>query len=177
MSRKQICGLLAVLAVLCLLCACRSKEEAPQSEDGVFLYFVDSQSGTGSILKREVYNGSKIPTVRELVTALLAGPGGELLHSPFPVNTSLRSWSLKDGVLTLDMSEHYGGLSGIDLTLADYCLTLTLCQIERVQQVRILVAGEELSYRAHGILDPSEVVLDGLLAPLETDGEKNGGAS
>ena len=176
MSRRGIWILLAALMTLCLLCACR-EEEQPLSEEGVFLYFVDAQSGTGGILKRESYGASQVPTVRALVNALLAGPEQESLRSPFPANTSLRSWTMKDGLLTLDMSEHYGGLSGIDLTLADYCLTLTLCQIDRVRQVRILVAGEELSYRDHGILDPSEAVLDGLLAPLETTGEKNGGAS
>ena len=153
-------GLLAALLAMCLLCACQEKQE-PLPEDGTFLYFVESHGGTGSVLGRELYSGSEEPTVRVLVNALLAGPGQESLISPFPAHTTLLGWSLVDGLLTLNLSEHYGDLSGIDLTMADYCITLTLCQIERVKQVQILVAGDELAYREHKVMEPSEAVLEG----------------
>ena len=63
------------------------------------------------------------------------------------------SWELRaDGVLSLDLSEHYSGLSDVSLTLADYCIVLTLGQLESVEQVEITVAGRPLSYRSHQVL-------------------------
>ena len=57
---------------------------------------------------------------------------------------SLRSWTLNNGLLTVDFSSTYGTLSGIDLTLADYSVVLTLTQLEEVETVMITV-GERCS--------------------------------
>ena len=40
----------------------------------------------------------------------------------------------------VDLSAAYRSLSGIDLTLADYCVTLTLTQISAIRSVSIPVA-------------------------------------
>ena len=57
------------------------------------------------------------------------------------------------------LSERYGGLSDVDLTLADYCVTLTLCQVEGVEAVTILVEGAVIPYGDHQLLQGSDVVL------------------
>lgn len=51
---------------------------------------------------------------------------------------------------------------GIGLTLADYCLTFTLCQLEEVERVSITVSGRTISYRYRQELDPSQAVLSGV---------------
>ena len=71
--------------------------------------------------------GDPIPA---LVDALLSPPETQGLASPFPEGVRLLSWEVEEGRLHLDLSEQYGGLSGVDLTVADACLTLTLCQVE-----------------------------------------------
>src|SRR5699024_5504168 len=58
-------------------------------------------------------------------------------------------------------SEPYGGLSGIDLTLANYCLTLTLCQVEDVDAVQVTVEGETLPFQTTTQLRPEDVILSG----------------
>lgn len=55
-----------------------------------------------------------------------------------------------------------GSLTGIGLTLADYCLTFTLCQLEEVERVNITVSGRTISYRYRQELDPSQAVLSGV---------------
>ena len=97
--------------------------------------------------------------VEGLMNLLLAGPEKENLTSVIPSGVSLQGWSLAKGVLTVDLSSRYGTLSGIDLTLADYSITMTLCQIPDVKTVRITVDGEEISYRDHQDLNQKDVLM------------------
>jgi germination protein M len=71
----------------------------------------------------------------------------------------LIDWSLQDGVLNVEFSEGYGGLSGIDLTIADYCVTLTLCQLDEVRSVAISVDGDIVPSRYYETLHSSDVLL------------------
>ena len=57
------------------------------------------------------------------------------------------------------MSEQYGGLTDISLTLADYCIVLTLSQVDGVETVEIISAGYTVSYRSHQQLSGEEAVL------------------
>lgn len=95
-----------------------------------------------------------------LLDRLLAGPAEPGLCSPFPEDLVLRSWTLENSQLRLDFSEAYEGLSGVDLTLANCCLALTLCQAEGVETVSITVEGA-VSPLAAGPLRAEDAVLTG----------------
>ncbi|MDE6108367.1 MAG: GerMN domain-containing protein, partial [Oscillospiraceae bacterium] len=85
--------------------------------------------------------------VEDLLSLLLAGPERKELTSPFPRGTTLRSWRLEEGRVTLDLSEAYSGLAGVELTMADGCIVLTLCQLEEVEEVYITVEGRRRPFR------------------------------
>ena len=68
--------------------------------------------------------------------------------------------ALEDGLLTLNFSEQYGGLADISLTLADYCLVLTLSQVEGVDTVQIQSAGHTYHSRSHQTMKADEVLTD-----------------
>ncbi len=87
--------------------------------------------------------------VEGLLTLLLEGPESEELTSPIPAGVTLRSWQLEDGVLSVDFSARYAAMSGVALTLADYSVVCTLCQLEGVDAVEITADGDYLSYRDH----------------------------
>lgn len=99
--------------------------------------------------------------VSALMEALLEGPDSPQLTSPFPEGLRLLDWRLEEGRLHLDLSEHYYSLSGVDLTLADACLTLTFCQLEEVEAVYVTVDGRELPYRAAQQLSAGDILLSG----------------
>lgn len=105
-----------------------------------------------------------------LLDALMDGPRDPLLESPFQ-GVHVLSWELdQEGTMTVDLSEEYGGLSGVDLTLADYCITLTLSQLPGVEQVRTLVDGEELPYRSKQVFNAEDVIFSGTEEePVEVD--------
>ena len=95
--------------------------------------------------------------VEGLLQAILSGPESETLTNVIPASVSLRGWTLRNGLLTVDLSGSYGTLSGIDLTLADYSMVLTLTQLEEVEAVMITVEGQVLSYRDHQRLTAEDV--------------------
>ena len=140
MKRWTMCLLLGLLL---LLGSCSTAAE----KGGYQLYFASGLED-GSAILSEPYQGEADPGPRELMEALLSGPTEEELNSPFPT-----------GVLVLNLSEQYGGLTDISLTVADYCIVLTMSQLDGVEAVEINVAGQPVSYRNHQILTREEAVL------------------
>ena len=153
--RRLALGL--TLALLLALPGCGAGE----SRSDALLYFCTTpEIHHGPAIESQPYAGPAGPGVEELVDALLAGPTREDLVSPFPQGLSLQSWALEDGLLTLNFSEQYGGLTDIALTLADYCLVLTLSQVEGVDTVQIQSAGHTYHSRSHQTLKAEEALLD-----------------
>lgn len=153
-------GLLLLTAV-----ACSSQQGNSASTEGtVALYFAtaDSVVGGAAVTTQEYTPSKEGDLVEELMVRLLSGPLDETsAQSPFPSGVSLRSYSQEGGVLTIDFSEQYGGLSGIDLTVADYCIALTLCQIDGVESVYITVEGDEIAFRNTQRMQEGDVILTG----------------
>lgn len=104
-----------------------------------------------------------LPTGESLLPLLFQGPQSEELTSPFPAGTALRGSRVEDGTAYVDLSEAYGGLSGAELTLADACVVLTLCQLDGVDRVYITVEGEPRPYRDQ-VLSPDDFLLDNTLS-------------
>lgn len=154
--RRAFLSLLAAALLLLPLSACAA---GSQDDARLQLYFA-SASSSGPAIVGEAYTSSAAPTAERLIRALLSGPNSEQLYSPFPTGLALRSCTLEDGLLTVDFSEPYGGLTDVSLTLADYCVVLTVCQLEGVEQVEITVSGRTMPYRSHQILTADEVMLD-----------------
>lgn len=148
------------LALLLALGACASTEG--NDPGGYEVYFATAYLGGPAIQsERRALEEGEDP-ITGLLDALLSGPVSDQLASPFPDGVRFRSAALDaGGVLTVDLSERYGGLSGVDLTVADYCVALTLCQLPQVEAVSITVEGEVIPYRDRQLLRADDVVLSG----------------
>ena len=169
---RKIRWLPILLALLLPLSACAG-QEPPQEEGGFRLWFAADEGqadyGHGPALDSEAYSGEDNPGPEELLSALLAGPTRDGLRSPFPRGVTLRQWSWdkeRPGVLLVGFSEQYGALADVSLTLADYCVVLTLSQVDGVEGVEISTQGYQASYRSHQLLDPREAVLRDELAEI-----------
>ena len=167
---KRIVSLLLLLLVL-------SGCGTSRNGEGFQLYFqTDPEAAThGAAISSQPYSGKGEPGVEELFSALMNGPTQKGLVSPFPQGVTLVSWELSDGLLTLNLSEQYGGLADISLTLADYCLVLTLSQVEGVDTVQIQSAGHTYHSRSHQTMKADEVLTDQSLPEevLRPSGEEN----
>ncbi|MEG1879128.1 MAG: GerMN domain-containing protein [Pseudoflavonifractor sp.] len=158
------CLLAAVLLLGLTLSSCAlftvQKTKPPEGAYKVYFPVTGERAGTDAVDFEYRLPVGAAPTVTELVSALLAGPGTADFVSPLPPHVTLRAAQLgADGQLHLDLSEQYGGLSGIDLTLANACFALTLCQLPPVNNVYITVEGEPIPYQSLQTLRTEDLIL------------------
>ena len=94
-----------------------------------------------------------------MVSLLLEDSADGSLESPIPASTRLLACQVSAGAAWVDFSSAYGQLSGMELTIADYCVTLSLSQIVGIYSVRITVNGTELIYRDSNIFLAGDVLM------------------
>lgn len=152
---------LMLAALLLLAAGCGEAKKPPQW--GYALYFCEGEPGVrGAALKKEyslITENARV-TPGRLLRALLKGPESDSLYSPFPENLTILGWSWgeKDpGTVRVIFSWEYSLLTGIDRTLADYAVVLTLGQLEGVERVEIGVAG--YMFRSYAVGENSGVML------------------
>ena len=158
--------ILALLAALVAFASC-AKSAQEDEESGYALYFLsdlDASGGGDAIAASSVRftpdeTMSTEDCVRALMELLFAGPDEAALHSPIPEGTALRSLKVSGRRAEIDLSAQYARLSGIDLSLADYCITLTLSQLPNVNAVSITANGSELPYRKTQVLLSADTLL------------------
>lgn len=166
--KKAVARLLLAALALGLAVGCAPAREEDQ---GLVLWFpVDPELNmVSAALDSCPYQGEE-RTIPALMSALLAGPPEEELEltALIPAGTRVLSWSLEEGVANVELSAAYAGLVGVDLTLADCCITLTLAQLPGVEGVRVTVNGGGQSYRDRRVLYPEDVLFSGAEeAPVE----------
>ena len=165
--RRRLSMTAALVLLLSLLCACAAQHAQEMDENGYELYFLsdpNSAGGSDAIRaqeKRLTLDGAMETEdcVRALIEALLAGPDEPSLSSPIPEGTALKSLKVSGRRAQIDLSAQYARLTGIDLSLADYCITLTLTQLPNVNAVSITADGRELPYRETQVLLSADTLL------------------
>ena len=157
--------ILAALALLFVSCAA-PREEA--EADGYEVYYAvwPDEGGGDAIRARRTTLADDVPAdtgalAEALLAQLLASPAQGGLRSPFPAGTKLQKVSVAGGRATVDLSEQYAQLSGIDRSVADCCVTLTLTQLTGINAVRVTVNGRELPYRKTQLLTAADALLSG----------------
>lgn len=165
MKKKITILALAGVAALLAGCALLSRNEmdrvqAPETYDLYFQVEDLETAGGADALTAEPSSVQKLDgretdiLAADLMERLLSGPTELGLQSPFPAGTTLKGVHVEDGRAVVDLSTAYGSLSGVGLTMADYCVALTLTQLAEVDTVSVTVGGRELAYR--GAQDFSE---------------------
>ena len=165
--RRRLSLTAALVLLLSLLCACAAQHAQEMDENGYELYFLSdpNSAGGGDAIraqeKRMVLDGAMETEdcVRALLEALLAGSDEPSLSSPIPEGTALKSLKVSGRRAQIDLSAQYARLTGIDLSLADYCITLTLTQLPNVNAVSITADGRELPYRETQVLLSADTLL------------------
>lgn len=163
-----------VLALLCLT-GCAPMEQANEQPAGKYglWYAVDAgreNADHNAVVEFEARPWEKLPSAELLMNSLLAGPESFGLESPFPAGVTVLDLytDAASGTVFVNLSEQYGSLSGFDLTVADYCIVMTLCQIPWVSNVRILVEGEPIPYRNRQNMKDTDLLLSGVGERSET---------
>ncbi len=129
----------------------------------VNVYYASADSGDGEEVIRaekcEIPQGNLEQTVYAIYLQSLRKPISNSLKSSIPQDAKLSDVKIGDGTVTLDLSREYVQADSFDRTLADYCLTLSLCELEGVRDVTILVEGNPSFGRKWQNLTPDDIVL------------------
>lgn len=169
MKKALLIVLCTVVALLLAWSIMPEKENlAEKNEDVLHLYYpvADAELTSGGDAIRTVLvdwqNMSKesIQTqAEEVLRLLLGGCTDENFRMAMPFGTKALSCKVSGSTVTVDFSSAYGQMSGIKLTMADYCVALSLVQIPGVYTVRITVNGRELAYRERNYFRADDVLV------------------
>ena len=163
--RGKLSCLAALALALCLLAGCAAGTVS--GRDGLRLYYavpLDTHPGGDAIDHvtvdwNSLPEGDKTARVAAVLSLLMGECHEKGFQSPIPAGTTLRSAEVKGSTAWVDFAGSYGQLSGMGLTIADYCVALSLTQLDGVYAVRITVNGQELAYRDSNLFLASDVLL------------------
>ena len=162
---KRLLSLLLALVMVLSLFGCAAQEETVT--EGLRLYGInDGESRLGGdVITAAVVPWEDLPEEREAQAAAvmeLLLTSAEDYTSPLPAGTMLRSVKLSGSTAYVDLSGAYGQLSDMALTIADYCIALSLTQLTGVYAVRITAEGRELPQRDKQVFLAGDVLLSSM---------------
>lgn len=134
--KKHMAVCLVLALALCAACRAGTEED-----DGALrLWFAVPEERQSREVTAPLgsmpYTGEE--TVSALLAALLAGPAQDSgLTGPIPAGTEVADWLVEGRTARVELSEEYAQLSGVDQTIADCCITMTLCQLPEVDRVEL----------------------------------------
>ena len=171
---KRRMSLLASLLVL--LTACSAPAGPEQGTEGVLVYYLlpeEEARGADRIGAR--WESLALPEgaddlteARAVVERLMEGPGDESMYSPLPEGVELLGLELRDRTAYVDFSGEIRDLSGVELALADYCLTLSLTALDSVRAVTVTAQGRPLGQQPKQVFYERDVLLSDMGDVLQT---------
>lgn len=166
--------LIPLLAALLLLAACGLIAEDQEAAGGDLIYYLAEEASGSDAIRAEAADlglpedASLQERAEAVVERLIAGPEASDLASPIPQGVTLRSLELQDQRAVVDFSSGFGQLGGVDLTLADYCLTLSLTALEGITSVTVTVQGRTMAQQPKQVLRERDVLLSTMDDKLQT---------
>lgn len=137
-----------LIALSLLLCACAQENATVSGVSSISVYRVlrPEYQTNGELLRSE-----KLPLsagenpVEKASAALSAVPENDSLNCPIPSDVKILNAVQKSNCVTVTMNSAYLDVAGIDKTIMDGCITLTMCSIENVDYVTLCVGSEVIA--------------------------------
>lgn len=137
-------GLILFLACVLCLFAASCRKVPKDSTYKTDLYFINNASEIVAEARDIPYKNVKNGIYTAIMEELLKGPQSPVMKSVIPKGTELLDLSLKDGVLTVNLSREYKFDDSVDEIIARYTIVNTMCSAPSVSKVYITVNGEPL---------------------------------
>lgn len=169
MKRCLACCLAALL-----LAACAAPAESENQTEGALIYYLAPEEmarGGDRIRSSREYlpeTASDREEAAAVVERLLAGSSDGTLESPLPEGVELLGLELRDRTAYVDLSDGLRELSGVELSLADYCLTLSLTALESVRAVTLTAQGRPVGQQPKQVFYERDVLLSDMGDVLQT---------
>lgn len=145
---KKIYGFLAAAVCLLLMTACGQEE--PQGENVYQIYYVSSSETKVEMHAHEVQGTMYEERLEELLGILAQNPDKLEYKAPLSYGFEIKSISLEEGRMLIDMDASYKELPVITEILVRAAIVRTLTQLPEVDYIGFTVEGEQL-YDSTGI--------------------------
>lgn len=158
---KRFTAMILCILWMLSLCACEQKQDEIQ-EPVNFYYCKEeiSYQSVNGVIEAEICEGvNHRGDVESMLSAYLQGPYSPAYIAPFPANTELLSIQFLDGEAYLTFNDAFAQLTGMKLSTACSCITLTLAEYTDVETVRFTAATQQLDNKDEIVLKVSDIVL------------------
>lgn len=168
---KRLTAIVLLLCLVLSLAACTGEKELTYPVAYHYLRVPANNSeifhgSTDSVIAPEIREGNgHQEDLIHLLEIYLLGPLDHNFRSPFPVGTALKAFSVDNNHASVVLSRHFANYSGIDLSLACACLTMTVMDLTGVESVTISVDGFQLDGKASITMDRSNMILTDTATP------------
>lgn len=163
---------LAILLILCLLfCACGRQSEDEDIQNPVSFYYhsnLESEDGFSNIIVAEIREGSGYEDATlDLLDLYLKGPVYGDLVNPYPAGVCVDSLAVYKDHMSITLSKEFSQLSGLELTLACTCLSMTLYELYDCSSVEISAKDSLLDGQDSVVYEKQDLLLsdDGYASP------------
>lgn len=161
--KKILTGFLAV-CMFVSLCGCNIR--GPEASATVFYYKSAAQQEIITQPEKRVLPNNAMD-LEESISLYLAGPESDELATPFPDGVQVKSAVLENDTLHLVLSREIAQLSGIPLTIACACLTLTLQTLTGADYIQLQAEGALLGGKNILVLNSNSFIMNTI--PREFD--------
>lgn len=161
MNRRYAALLSAVLLLALLLCACAKKQE--EGVNPVTFYYLSGSDQFGT--QTGALAGETVDLLRtdlelnEIVELYLQGSADPAFSDPFPNGLHCEQAELLDGSVRVRLTPEIETLSGVELTLAEACLTKTLTEMTGAETVVLETQNGVLPGGESGVFSTEQFIL------------------
>lgn len=174
--KKRTAAALLILLLALPLPACSAPEPAETEEEGYLLYYLaPEETSRGGDRIQGRYEQLEVPenagtreTAWAVMERLLAGSSDGTLSSPLPGGVELLGLEIQDRRACVDLSSGISQLSGVELAMADYCLTLSLTGLDGIGSVSVTAQGRSIGQQPKQIFYERDVLLSTMGDVLQT---------
>ena len=153
--------ILVLLTALFLFHLAGCQKEAPAPVGPAFYYRAAdiSYSMESTVVRAEYRENAAYDTLQQMLVKYFAGPESTDLRTPFPVGMKLIEVSLADNTVYITVSDALSSLSGLELTLACSCISLTCLDFTGAELVVISAQDSLLDGQKYVTMDKNTLLL------------------
>ena len=156
--KKLLSALLSICLIMCLF-GCHQESDTPQGTPFYYCKKDPSYQEDSTALTAEYRTDALDQSFNEVMEIYLQGPQSAALYSPFPDDLRLIGVHQENGVIYLTFSRELSQLSGLSLTMACSCITLTALTLTGANQAEIRCVTGLLDGQRSIIMDKDTLLL------------------
>lgn len=125
---KHLSWIMLVLLLASVLSGC-TRADNPKTPLKFYYPNLDISYGTeNAFLAHEIREGEG-KTISDSIGEFLRGPKDSAFENPFPKGTKLLHFEQTERSVQIVVSDDYAAMTGLDLSIANACLTLTVLEL------------------------------------------------